>query len=72
MDAASGDYRLRWGSPAIGAGTNSGAPPFDLEGVARPQDGNFDGIRVADLAAYERAPRTMYLPAVTRRVANLR
>jgi hypothetical protein len=72
VDAANGNYRLRWGSPAIDAGTNSGAPPFDLEGVARPQDGNFDGIRVADMGAYERAPHTMYLPMITRRVAALR
>jgi hypothetical protein len=72
VDAANGDYRLRWGSPAIDAGANSGAPPFDLEGVARPQDGSFDGIRVADMGAYERAPRTMYLPAITRRMPALR
>jgi hypothetical protein len=72
VDAANGNYRLRWGSPAIDAGTNSGAPPFDLEGVARPQDGNFDGIRVADMGAYERQPHTMYLPMITRRVAALR
>jgi hypothetical protein len=70
VDAANGDYRLRWGSPAIDAGANSGAPPFDLEGVVRPQDGNFDGIRVTDMGAYERAPHTMYLPAISRRVAS--
>lgn len=70
VDAANGNYRLRWGSPAIDAGTNSGAPPFDLEGVARPQDGNFDGVRVTDMGAYERAPRTLYLPAISRRVAS--
>lgn len=70
VDAANGNYRLRWGSPAIDAGANSGAPPFDLEGVARPQDGNFDGIRVTDMGAYERAPRTLYLPAISRRVAS--
>lgn len=67
VDAANGNYRLRWGSPAIDAGTNSGAPPFDLEGVARPQDGNFDGIRVTDMGAYERAPYSMYLPVIRRR-----
>ncbi len=72
VDAANGNFRLRWGSPAIDAGSNSGAPPFDLEGVARPQDGNFDGIRVADMGAYERAPSTMYLPIISRRAANLR
>ena len=72
VDASNGNYRLRWGSPAIDAGTNSGAPPFDLEGVVRPQDGNFDGVAVPDMGAYERAPRTMYLPMITRRVAALR
>ncbi len=71
VDAASGNYRLRWESPAIDAGANSGAPPFDLEGVVRPQDGNFDGIRVTDMGAYERAPHSMYLPAISWRVASL-
>lgn len=43
-----GDYHLRTGSPAIDAGTSSGAPSIDLDGVSRPQ-GN--GI---DIGAYEK------------------
>jgi hypothetical protein len=42
-----GDYRLREGSPAIDAGTPSGAPATDLDGTARPCG---EGI---DIGAYE-------------------
>ncbi|HLW51630.1 MAG TPA: right-handed parallel beta-helix repeat-containing protein [Candidatus Angelobacter sp.] len=36
------DFRLSPGSPAIGAGTNSGAPPMAMDGGARPVDGRWD------------------------------
>jgi hypothetical protein len=38
----SADYHLLPGSPAIGGGTMAGAPPFDLEGGARPVSGRWD------------------------------
>ena len=38
----SGDYHLQPGSPAIDAGTNTGAPSYDLDGVPRPQGTNVD------------------------------
>ncbi len=47
--APGSDFRLLASSPAIDAGTTSGAPPADIVGVARPQG---DGI---DLGAYEYA-----------------
>lgn len=43
-----GDYHLRTGSPAIDAGTPTGAPSNDLEGNPRPQGNGFD------IGAYER------------------
>ena len=52
-DMANGDYRLRWDSPCIDAGTNEGAPTTDLAGSIRPMDGNHDGLAVADIGAYE-------------------
>ncbi len=36
------DYHLADGSSAIGAGTNAGAPPFDMDGAARPVAGRWD------------------------------
>ena len=42
-----GDYRLKWCSLAIGAGTNTGISPLDLDRNPR----NFNGI--ADMGAYE-------------------
>jgi Carboxypeptidase regulatory-like domain len=52
-DALSGDFHLTHASPCIDAGTNEGAPLSDLEGHARPIDGNGDGVAVTDMGAYE-------------------
>jgi hypothetical protein len=38
----SGDYHLTATSPAIDAGTNSGAPTTDIDGVLRPQGKAWD------------------------------
>ncbi len=43
-----GDYHLRPGSPAVDAGTATGAPAADLEGTPRPQGAG------VDMGAYER------------------
>jgi len=43
-----GNYRLRPGSPGIGAGVPDGAPATDIDGTARPSSGK------VDVGAYER------------------
>ena len=43
-----GNYRLRPGSPGIGAGVSDGAPTTDIDGTARPSSGK------VDVGAYER------------------
>ena len=55
-----GDYHLFKGSECIDAGTNNpagGLPVTDLDGKARPFDGDGDGIAIADMGAYEYVPR---------------
>jgi hypothetical protein len=49
-------FALAPGSPAIDAGDDASCPATDARGVARPQDGNGDGIARCDLGAYEVAP----------------
>lgn len=52
-NAAALDYRLYAGSPAIDAGTALGAPTLDFDGLARPSDGNGDGVFAHDIGAFE-------------------
>ncbi|MCF8366851.1 MAG: T9SS type A sorting domain-containing protein, partial [Bacteroidales bacterium] len=49
---STGDLRLQECSPAINAGTNTGAPTTDLDGNVRPFD-PFGFGAVADIGAYE-------------------
>ncbi len=44
------------GSPAIDAG--AGCPSTDQRGLARPRDGNADGVAVCDIGAFEFQPAT--------------
>jgi Right handed beta helix region len=53
LDAAHGDYHLQPGAPIVDRGTNDGAPAVDIDGDARPFDGNGDGIAVTDIGADE-------------------
>jgi predicted outer membrane repeat protein len=56
VNAAAGDLHLKAGSPCIDAGTNSGAPAFDLDGTPRPIDGKGTGTAITDLGAFEYKP----------------
>ena len=55
VNRMAGNYRLRYGSTCLDAGLpqNAEAASTDLDGVPRPQDGNFDGTAGWDLGAYE-------------------
>jgi hypothetical protein len=53
VDVATGNFHLNPDSPAVDAGTNTEAPPTDIDGDPRPLDGNGDGTAVADMGADE-------------------
>ena len=61
VNGAAGDYHLQFSSPAIDAGANTSAPTLDIEGTTRPLDGNFDGVAVTDLGAFELAAKGIVL-----------
>jgi hypothetical protein len=46
-------FHIRFGSPAVDAGLNAGAPTVDIDGDPRPLDGNEDGVAVVDMGADE-------------------
>ena len=51
-----GDLRLSFDSPAIDAGTAADAPLVDIEGTARPIDGDGSSTSEFDMGAYEFSP----------------
>ncbi len=82
VNASAQDLRLGAGSPCIDAGTYAGAPPDDLQGLARPQGWNYDMgayeyagsfcrlLPVADAAASGKAGGPFTPASVTYRLAN--
>jgi hypothetical protein len=71
---SAGDYRLRFGSPAIDSGGSCAATCMtvaDLQGLTRPIDGNGDGIAVRDMGAYEYARRAPSAAASVDRTSAL-
>jgi hypothetical protein len=60
LDRANGDFRLRYGSPCIDAGTDLSSADIvtDILGTPRPLDGNWDGTSSFDMGAYEYNPQT--------------
>ena len=54
VNAAAGDYRLRYDSPLVDAGDPAAlAATTDLGKLPRPVDGNGDGSAIRDVGAYE-------------------
>jgi hypothetical protein len=62
---AGANFRLRPGSPAVDAGTCTGAPADDLEGDLRPQGAGCD-IGADELASGGTSSHRLYLPLVVR------
>jgi hypothetical protein len=59
VNQPAGNYRLRYGSPCVDAGTNlPAAVTNDIEGNIRPLDGNWDGTNATDMGCYEYNPQT--------------
>jgi hypothetical protein len=66
-DAGTGDYHLTVGSPVIDQGDPAAGAPedLDLDGAARVVDGDFDGVLVRDMGAFEFADTTAPQTTIT-------
>ena len=53
MDPGNRDFHLRAGSPAIDTASDVGAPAKDFDSLARPVDGDGEGVAFQDIGAYE-------------------
>jgi len=57
-------WHLTPGSPAVDTGSNTNAPPDDLDFDPRPVDGDFDDVATTDMGADEFIPWKTFLPIV--------
>ncbi|RCK73402.1 MAG: Fibronectin type III domain protein [Anaerolineae bacterium] len=71
VDAASGNLRLNFGSPAIDRGAPTGCPSTDLDGLPRPADGDGNGTATCDMGAYEAGQMICDLSPSTGYIFNL-
>lgn len=69
-DPANGNYRLSPYSLCIDAGTNEGAPAIDFDGIARPVDGDCDGVPVTDIGAFEYVPIHITIDVLPGQIPN--
>jgi hypothetical protein len=53
VNRAAGDFHLLYSSPCVDAGTSTNAPASDFDSVARPLDGNGNGVAAFDIGAFE-------------------
>ena len=58
------DHNLKYQSPCLDSGTDTGAPSDDINGNSRPFDGNGDDVAIVDIGAFERqlSPIFLYIP----------
>jgi hypothetical protein len=61
----SGDFHPNHGSPAVDSAMNLACPPTDLDGNARPIDGDLDGTAICDMGVYELLI-DLFLPLIAR------
>ena len=72
MDPWDEDFQLTKISPAVDSGSDEHAPLDDVNGTARPRDGNRDGVTRSDRGAYERDTRIRNgADVIPRRVAPI-
>ena len=54
------DHDLKFGSPCLDSGTDTGAPSDDINGDSRPFDANGDEVAIVDIGAFERQFSTIF------------
>jgi len=68
VNAPNGDYHLQLNSPVIDSGNNfppGGPGSTDIEGRNRTIDGDYDGLAVVDMGAYELLPPISLDPVIS-------
>lgn len=65
VNPTDGNLHLQEGSPVIDSGTNVNCPVADFDGALRPYDGDYDGVAVCDMGAYEYEKPLNHPPFIT-------